>query len=209
MPSAAVHRRHLFNTLLFPSLSLATADYRGDDDDDADERKGPEGNVYTEALYASTKASSWLGRSFQMYLFIIIMIYIMHSLLKRGEDSDGGESVEEEGLPFSDMLSTSMKKDVGKKAKIKDTKQFSDVVGADEAVSELREVVEFLKNPQQFADVGAKMPKGVLLRGPPGTGKTLLAKVSFVSVFLPSIHHCFLGPFLHSFISCSFLPASL
>ena len=53
---------------------------------------------------------------------------------------------------------------------------FNDVAGADEEKAELVEVVEFLKNPKRFTDIGARIPKGVLLVGPPGTGKTLLAK---------------------------------
>jgi cell division protease FtsH len=58
-----------------------------------------------------------------------------------------------------------------------DTKvTFDDVAGVDEAKDELREVVSFLKNPQEYGRLGGRMPKGVLLVGPPGTGKTLLAK---------------------------------
>ena len=58
----------------------------------------------------------------------------------------------------------------------KDKKTFDDVAGADEEKEELSEIVRFLKNPQKFNELGARIPKGVLLVGPPGTGKTLLAK---------------------------------
>ncbi len=53
---------------------------------------------------------------------------------------------------------------------------FADVAGVEEAKEELKEVVEFLRNPQKFRQLGAKIPKGILLVGPPGTGKTLLAR---------------------------------
>ena len=55
---------------------------------------------------------------------------------------------------------------------------FKDVGGADEAIAELHEIIQFLKHPEQFASLGGRIPKGVLLVGPPGTGKTLLAKAT-------------------------------
>ena len=58
----------------------------------------------------------------------------------------------------------------------KDKVTFDDVAGVDEEKEELEEIVEFLKNPKKFTDMGARIPKGVLLVGQPGTGKTLLAK---------------------------------
>ena len=53
---------------------------------------------------------------------------------------------------------------------------FADVAGADEEKEELKEIVEFMTDPQRYVELGARIPKGVLLVGPPGTGKTLLAK---------------------------------
>jgi len=85
------------------------------------------------------------------------------------------------GFVFRKMNPTGGMLSIGKsKAKVyvegKTKVSFKDVAGIDEAVEEVKEVVEFLKNPSKFQSLGGRIPKGVLLVGPPGTGKTLLAK---------------------------------
>src|SRR3989440_7612697 len=63
--------------------------------------------------------------------------------------------------------------------------RFSDVAGVDEAEEELKEIVEFLKNPKKYTNLGGRIPKGVLLVGPPGTGKTLLARAVAGEAYVP------------------------
>lgn len=65
---------------------------------------------------------------------------------------------------------------------------FADVAGLKEAKEELREIVDFLRNPKKFLDIGAKIPRGVLLMGPPGTGKTLLARAVAGEANVPFFH---------------------
>lgn len=77
---------------------------------------------------------------------------------------------------------------------------FEAVAGVDEAKEELKEIVDFLKTPEKFTDLGAKVPRGALLIGPPGTGKTLLAKavageagVPFFSISASEFVEMFVG----------------
>jgi cell division protease FtsH len=104
---------------------------------------------------------SWLV---PIFLFFAVWLFLMRRMAERMGGAGGGG-----------LLS------IGKsKAKVyveTDTKVgFSDVAGVDEAKAELQEVVDFLKAPDSYGRLGARMPKGILLVGPPGTGKTLLAK---------------------------------
>ena len=92
-------------------------------------------------------------------LFIVIFWFLMSQ--KQG----GGSRVMQFGKSRAKLATKDMPKVT-----------FSDVAGADEAVEELHEIKDFLQSPKKFLDVGAKIPKGVLLYGPPGTGKTLLAR---------------------------------
>ncbi|MBR3324568.1 MAG: ATP-dependent zinc metalloprotease FtsH [Clostridia bacterium] len=96
----------------------------------------------------------------------IILILLMLMLFMGGGQRQGGGG----SLPFGKSRAKMINGNT--KSKVK----FDDVAGIDEEKEELQEIVEFLKNPKKFTDMGARIPKGVLLVGQPGTGKTLLAK---------------------------------
>jgi cell division protease FtsH len=98
-------------------------------------------------------------------LIIVVFILFWFFIIQQSQGGGGGNRVMSFGKSRA-KLSTEVKKKV----------TFEDVAGADEEKNELREIVEFLKQPKKFVELGARIPKGVLLIGPPGTGKTLLAK---------------------------------
>ncbi len=99
------------------------------------------------------------------YLLVIIAVIIMIVMMSRAAGGMGGK-----------MNSFSRARAHQSAGDPNNTVRFSDVAGADEEKEELWEVVEFLRDPQKFIRLGARIPRGVLLVGPPGTGKTLLAK---------------------------------
>ena len=115
---------------------------------------------------AHTPSESLLTSLLGWILPILPFVLIWWFLMKRmGKGGPGGM------LSFGKSKATEISGEISKVT-------FADVGGADAVEVELKEIIEFLKNPSRFAAVGAKLPKGILLVGPPGTGKTLLARAT-------------------------------
>lgn len=114
--------------------------------------------------YKSGGQAAWLMNLLPTVLMIAIMVVFWIFIMKRMNASMGADKT----MGFG---KAKVRKDDGKK---KTT--FADVAGADEEKEEMAEIVDFLKDPKKYNELGAKIPKGVLLVGPPGTGKTLLAR---------------------------------
>lgn len=114
--------------------------------------------------YKSGGQAAWLMNLLPTILMIAIMVIFWIFIMKRMNASMGADKT----MGFG---KAKVRKDDGKK---KTT--FADVAGADEEKEEMAEIVDFLKDPKKYNELGAKIPKGVLLVGPPGTGKTLLAR---------------------------------
>ena len=115
--------------------------------------------------YKKGGGASWLASLLPSVLMIAVMIGFWVFMMRRMNGGMGTDKT----LSFG-------KAKIKKSSDDKRKTTFADVAGADEEKEEMSEIVEFLKNPKKFNELGARIPKGVLLVGPPGTGKTLLAR---------------------------------
>ena len=107
--------------------------------------------------------TSWLAELLPMFVTLVMIGLLWYFLMRQQTGGKGGM------MGFGKSRARVADPNINRVT-------FDDVAGADEEKEELKEIVQFLKNPQKFTHVGAKIPTGVLLVGPPGTGKTLLAK---------------------------------
>ncbi|WP_437919268.1 ATP-dependent zinc metalloprotease FtsH [Sphingobacterium sp. LRF_L2] len=125
------------------------------------------GQVKVSATYED-RSNPWAGWfiSFMLPLLIIVAIWMLLMRRMGGGAGSGGGAIFNIGKSKAQLFD--------KESQINIT--FNDVAGLEEAKTEVMEIVDFLKNPKKYTDLGGKIPKGALLVGPPGTGKTLLAK---------------------------------
>ena len=113
---------------------------------------------------APSNSGVWLS-VIPMVILIVILLVFMFMITQQSQNSGSGRSVMNFGKSRAKRALPNSQKVT-----------FKDVAGADEEKAELEEIVDFLKQPSKYIEMGARIPKGVLLVGPPGTGKTLLAK---------------------------------
>jgi len=119
-------------------------------------------NDKLEQDYYPIQDNSWLINIVPTVLLLIGMVVLFYFMMKQ---AGGGGKISQFGKANVKAQSHSARKTT-----------FADVAGAEEEKAEMAEIVDFLKNPKKYAEIGARIPKGVLLLGPPGTGKTLLAR---------------------------------
>ncbi len=124
------------------------------------------GEIVQQASPLLSFLLSWL---IPIGLFLLLGRYLRSKIMDK---ESGGNAMFFGGSPFGNFGKSSAKVYV----KSSDGIRFQDVAGEDEAKENLQEIVEYLHDPQKYQEIGASMPKGVLLVGPPGTGKTMLAK---------------------------------
>ena len=113
---------------------------------------------------APSNTGTWLT-IIPIVIMVILFLFFIFMFTQQSQNSGGGKGVMNFGKSKAKLANPDAQKIT-----------FKDVAGADEEKAELEEIVDFLKSPGKYIEMGARIPKGVLLVGPPGTGKTLLAK---------------------------------
>jgi ATP-dependent metalloprotease FtsH len=149
------------------SINIASADRFEEKIDDLNEVLKAKHKKQIDCQYEEevNYLGNILGYLFPILIIIVIWIVIMRRMSGGGGGGPGGQI-------FNIGKSRAQVYEKGKSTNV----TFKDVAGLEGAKEEIQEIVEFLKNPKKFTELGAKIPKGALLVGPPGTGKTLLAK---------------------------------
>ena len=144
-----------------PNVSIFLDDTDSETSDYRKEYNERHPDAPLEQNYKKITDNSWILSAIPTVLMLGIAVALLFFMMKQA----GG------GGKYSSFAKANVKnQNNGKKV------TFADVAGADEEKHEMEEIVDFLKNPKKYAEIGARIPKGVLLLGPPGTGKTLLAK---------------------------------
>ncbi|EJP6473062.1 ATP-dependent zinc metalloprotease FtsH [Clostridium botulinum] len=124
----------------------------------------PKNGEVKEVYVKPTSVPIWV-QYLPMILIVLMLLGFWFMFMQQAQGGGGNRNVMNFGKSKAKMATPDKKKVT-----------FDDVAGADEEKEELAEIVDFLKSPKRYIDMGARIPKGVLLVGPPGTGKTLLAK---------------------------------
>lgn len=144
-----------------PNVNVFLQDIHSDTNDYRAEYNALHPDAPLEQDYYKITDNSWLITIIPTVIFMIISIGLVVFMMK--QTTGGGK--------YTNFGKSGVKPNTSK-----NKTTFQDVAGADEEKEEMAEIVDFLKNPKKYLDMGARIPKGVLLLGPPGTGKTLLAR---------------------------------